>query len=171
MAGELMHVERVSVIPVSRIVAVLLSQGTDRVHSPAHASEIAGMVGADAILVFAVTEYNPYDPPSVALSVQLFAATPRAAYGALAEPNSAPARPNAGRVLVQTQRRLDASHADVVEDVRRFARHRGADENPYGWRKYIVSQQHFIRYCCHTAIRGLLEGQGWSTVAQNDTAG
>ncbi len=167
MAGELMHVERVSVVPVSRVLAVLASQGTDRVHSPTHASEIAEMVGADAILVFAVTEYDPYDPPSVALSMQLFAATPRAPYGGPLDEAGGQETPvsRAGRVLAQTQRRMDASHMDVVEDVRRYARQRSADDSPYGWRRYVVSQQHYIQFCCHTAIKGLLDGQGWPVVA------
>ncbi len=170
MAGELMHVERVSVIPVSRVLAVLSSQGTDRVHSPIHASEIAGMVGAEAILVFAVTEYDPYDPPSVALSVQLFAATPRAPYpGPLDSDPAGSSQANGvaatGRVLAQTQRRVDASHADVVEEIRRYARQRSANNSPYGWRQYMVSQQHFIQFCCHAAIRGLLDEQGWPVVA------
>jgi hypothetical protein len=166
MAGELMHVERVSVIPVSRVLAVLASQGTDRIHSPAHASEIAGMVGADAILVVAVTEYDAFDPPSLAMSVQLFAAAPRDAYGAPLDAGDAnPELKATGRVLAQTQRRLDASHEDVVEDIRAYARQRSADNSPYGWRRYVVSQQHFIQYGCHAVLRGLLDGQGWPILA------
>jgi hypothetical protein len=165
MAGELMHAERVSVIPVSRVLAVLSAQGTDRVQSPTHAGEIAAQVGAEAILVFAVTEYDPYDPPSLAISAQLFAADPPPTHRA---PRGDPGTPvsqdaahagGAGHVLAQTQQRFDASHADVVDDIRGYARLRSADESPYGWRRYVVSQQHFIEYCCYATVRGLLNGQ------------
>lgn len=169
MAGELMHADRVSVVPVSRVLAVLGSQGKDRVESPAHASEVAGRVGADAILVFAVTEYDPYDPPSLSISAQLYAATPRPAYGAPDDEDGGgselPKSGGGGRMLAQTQARFDATHADVVEDIKDYARRRGADGSPYGWRRYIVSQQDFIRYCCHATIRGLLNGQGWPVLA------
>lgn len=165
MAGELMHAERVTVVPVSRVLAVLASQGTDRVNSPAHATEVAGRVGADAILVFAVTEYDPYDPPSVSISAQLYAANPRPAYGAPDEEGGESKKPAGGRMLAQTQARFDATHADVVADIKEYARRRGADESPYGWRRFVVSQQDFIRYCCHATIRGLLNGQGWQVAA------
>jgi len=169
MAGELMHAERVSVVPVSRVLAVLASQGTDRVQSPAHASEVAGRVGAEAILIFAVTEYDPYDPPSVSISAQLYAATPRPAYGALDDGSGGVSsdshQTSGGRMLAQTQGRFDATHTEVIADIREYARSRGADDSPYGWRRYIVSQQDFLRYCCHATIRGLLNGQGWPVLA------
>jgi len=170
MAGELMHAERVSLVPVSRVLAVLASQGTDRIQSPAHATEIAARVGADAILVFAVTEYDPYDPPSMAISAQLYAATPRPAYGAPPGGGDetstiAPRVAAGGHVLAQAQRRFDATHADVIDDIRDYAERRSSDRRPYGWRRYVVSQQHFIQYCCYATIRELLNGQGWPVVA------
>ncbi len=71
---------------------------------------------------------------------------------------AAPRRARPERLLGQTQQVFDASHSSVVADVRRFARLRRGDGGPYGWRKYVVSQQHFIRYCCHATIRALLNG-------------
>ena len=157
MAGELSYAEHISVIPVSRVLGVLASQGVDRVESPAHASEIATLVGADAILVFAVTEYDPYDPPRVGISAQVFGAAPKRDTGDPGEPAiGVGARETSNRPLTETQRRFDAAHADVADEIRSFARQRGADESPYGWRKYVVSQQHFIQYCCSSTVGALL---------------
>ena len=157
MAGELSYAEHISVIPVSRVLGVLASQGVDRVESPAHASEIAARVGADAILVFAVTEYDPYDPPRVGISAQLFAATPKRDTGDHGEPATGIGSSETSiRPLTDTQRRFDAAHADVADEIRSFARQRDADGSAYGWRKYVVSQQHFIQYCCSSTVRALL---------------
>jgi len=154
MAGELSYAEHISVIPVSRVLGVYAGQGVDRVESPAHAREIARRLGADAILVFAVTEYDPYDPPRVAISAQLFAA---ATTGERREPLTENGSSEASsRPLTETQRRFDAAHADVADEIRSFARQRGADGSAYGWRKYVVSQQHFIQYCCSSTVRALL---------------
>ena len=76
LASELSYAEGISVIPVSRVLAVLAAQGRSGVESPAHALELVGLLGADAILVFAVTEYDPYAPPSIGLSAQLFGKQP-----------------------------------------------------------------------------------------------
>ena len=154
MAGELSYAEHISVIPVSRVLGLLAGQGMDRVESPAHASEIATRLGADAILVFAVTEYNPYDPPRVGISAQVFAAAPTGDQEGLA--NGVGSTGTSSPPLTETQRRFDAALADVADEIRSFARQRSADNSAYGWRKYVVSQQHFIQYCCSSTVRALL---------------
>lgn len=176
MASELSHADGISVIPVSRVLGVLTAQGHEGVKSPSHALELVGLLGADAILVFAVTEYDPYDPPSIGISAQLYGARPGPSGGAL-DPvdlsrqaslarSQAPAAPQ--RLLAQTQRVFDASHGSVVADIQEFARSRGGDESPFGWRKYVVSQQHYIRYCCYATIKTLLNGQREPVLGQTD---
>ena len=81
MAGELAHADDVAVIPVSRVLQVLAVQGAGRIESPEHALEVARLVGADALLVFAVTDYDPYDPPRVGISAQLYGTRPGAGGG------------------------------------------------------------------------------------------
>lgn len=173
MASELSYAESVSVIPVSRVLGVLAAQGLSRVESPSRALELVGLLGADAILVFAVTEYDPYDPPSIGISAQLYGTRPGPGNSSLdpvalsrqAGLAASDASVSPQRLLAQTQRVFDASHESVVGDVRKFARLRGADDGPYGWRKYVVSQQHYMRYCCHATIEALLNRQRESALA------
>jgi hypothetical protein len=164
MASELTYAEGVSVVPVSRVLGVLSAQGVDRVQSPDHAMELAELLGADLVLVFAVTEYDPYDPPSIGISAQLYGTRPRPRGGAL-DPVAlsrqvalGPARPvPVSRGLIAScQRVFDASHDAVVADIKRFAAKRGGDDSPWGWRKYMVSQQHYLRFCCYAAAEALL---------------
>ncbi|MBI4716494.1 MAG: hypothetical protein HY763_01700 [Planctomycetes bacterium] len=165
MAVELGYTEGISVIPVSRVLGVLAGQGREAVASPDHARRVAEQVGADAILVFAVTAYDPYDPPSIGITAQLYAAGsgggvgPEPTAGA-AEPRRTPTEPRdaAAGILAQAEAVFDASHAAVVDDVREFAQRRDADDSPYGWRKYVVTQQGFIRYCCFATLRALFSG-------------
>jgi hypothetical protein len=167
MASELGYAEGIAVIPVSRVLSVLALDGREAVESQAHALELARLLGADAILVFAVTEYDPYAPPSIGLSAQLLGARSRKG-GREVDPvalsrqatlaASGSQAPSRG-LLGQVQGVFHASHESVVSDIRKFAGQRSADAGPYGWRKYIVSQQHFIRYCCHATVRMLLSGQ------------
>ncbi len=173
MASELSYADGISVIPVSRVLGVLAAQGLSGVESPSHALELLELLGADSILVFAVTEYDPYTPPSIGISAQLYGTRTGAGDSALdpvalsrqaslATFNSAR---SPRRLLAQSERIFDASHESVAASIREFARRRGADESPYGWRKYVVSQQHFIRFCCFATIRSLLNGQHESVLA------
>lgn len=175
MASELSYADGISVIPVSRVLGVLAGDGLDRVGSPTHALELADALGADAILVFAVTEYDPFDPPSIGVSAQLYGRRPRAdaltmdPVALSRRMNLASASPDrlSRGLLGTTQRVFDASQGAVVAEIKRFAAARGGDGSPYGWRKFVVSQQHFIRFCCHATIRLLLQERRESDVADD----
>jgi len=164
MASELSYAKGVSLIPVSRVLGVLAAQGLDQVKSRSHAMELVGLLGADAILVFSITEYDPYDPPRMGISAELFGTRPDGRGGLImpialtrqASLRASTARPFTNGLLAQTQRVFDASHGSVVDEIRTFAQRRQGDPSPYGWRKYVVSQEHFIRFCCHSTIRELL---------------
>lgn len=163
MASELSYLEGVKVIPVSRVLAVLARQGRQEIGSPSHALEVADALGADAILVFAVTEYDPYNPPIVGLAAQLYGERREDSVGRIdpilvsrqARPFSVSARAPATFPLVQAERVFDASHRDVVDAVKAYAADRDTDGGPLGWEKYRASQRHYLRYCCHAVIREL----------------
>jgi len=166
MASELSYADNVRVIPVSRVLGMLAAQGLERVESATHAEQLARWVGADAILVFAVTEYDPYDPPSIGISAQLYGSRPRpgidlpgplASYERPIGEPQVPQDPQV-RVLAESQRVYDASHERIVREIRLFARLRNADESPYGWRRYVVDQQGFMRFCSFATVYDLLGG-------------
>ncbi|UCF32628.1 MAG: hypothetical protein JSV78_09875 [Phycisphaerales bacterium] len=164
MARELSYAEGVKVVPVNRVLALLGAQGVGEVRSPEHAMELARLLGVDGLLVFVVTEYDPYEPPIIGITCQLYGTRPLAPLGGM-DPvvlsrqarDYTPAGETRTRgLLAETQRFFDASHESVVDGVREFAEKRGAGGSPYGWRLYLVSQQHFMEYCCHATIRSLL---------------
>jgi hypothetical protein len=158
MAVELGYVQGLRVIPVSRVLGVLAAQGVDGIASPAHAVEVAQWVGADAILVFAITEYDPYDPPRVGITAQLFGAK-ASDVGNDGQPHEE-GQAKAGDpvpVLAETQRVFDASHAAVIGEVQEFAKRRVADDSPYGWRQYVATQQGFVEFCCHRTVSALAQ--------------
>jgi len=164
MAGELTYVDGVDVIPVSRVLGALSALGLKGVESATDAWELRELLGADAILVFAVTEYDPYDPPSIGIDAQLYGRTRDAGrhgldpvavsrHASFAASEHAPAR---REPLAQAQRVFDAGHDDVARAVEVFAQTRGGEGNPFGWRKYVVSQRDYIRFCCHETLEMLM---------------
>lgn len=176
MAIELSYADGISVIPVSRVLGVLSAQGRETVESPGHAAYLAHVLGADAILVFAVTRYDPYDPPSIGITAQLYAA--RAAPGISPSDQSESMQSSSGSagdmrgdtpaLLAQSSAVHDATHAAVAEDIKDFARYRKADKSPYGWRKFVVSQQGFIQYCCYATVRSLLGGDPYTATVSSE---
>jgi len=168
MASELSFADGIQVVPVSRVLVVLAAQEEAGIESPEHALQVARLLGVDAVLVFAVTEYDPYDPPSIGITAQLYGQRPEQGFGRMdpvalsrrPRPAASAAEAPPSRLLAQTQRVFDASHASIVEDVREFARGRGGSQSPYGWREYVVNQREYMRFCCYATIRALLGGDG-----------
>jgi hypothetical protein len=164
MASELSHVDGFEVVPVSRVLAVLARQNEAGIVSPAHASEVREVLGADAILVFAITEYDPYEMPVVGIAAQLYGTSSSeriAGFDPVLVSRSAttPAMRSveaADEPLAQATRVYNASHEPTIDEVKAFARLRLADASPLGWRKYTASQQLYLRFCCHATIKELV---------------
>lgn len=165
MASELGYVEKVDVIPLSRTLAVLARQGRTEIESPGHALDVARQLGADALLLFAVTEYQPYEPPVVGIAAQLYGVQGRDQGGRVdpirvtRQASSFGDATGAGSfgLLAQSEQVFDASHDSVVERIKGYDRWRRADASPFGWRRVVVSQTEYLRFCCHETIRALME--------------
>jgi len=162
MASELSQVQGLNVVGVNRVMAVLARQGRDNVTSPAHAVEICELLGVDAILVFAVTEFDPYSPPVVGLAVQVYGPQPRemgfdpVATSRQARPFPGDGEDERNRPWAQVQRTYNAAHDSVVAAVEAYGKTRDAERSPMGWRKYLASQELYLRFCCHSAIEELM---------------
>lgn len=154
LAAEFLAFRGVTVVPPNLTAAALSRRGKGRVDSPGEAQALAREFHADATIVTAVTHYDPYHPPRIGLVMQWYAA-PRAsevlpAGGAGAET----AQASAGVApLLQVQRVFNAADEGLYDDVKDYADDRDEEEGPYDWKRYLRSQELFMRYCCWAAIR------------------
>ena len=170
MASELAQWPGVRVIPLTRVLAQLAAEGKERIESPAHALKVMERVGADGIVVFAVTEYDPYLPPVMGLTAQLYGIGPEQAGGFDPVAASRQASPfEAGAYLelprAEYHRVFNSSDEAVQREIRRFALRRNAEDSPYGWRKFMASQENFWRFCCAVTTRELIRQEVTQVVA------
>lgn len=179
IASECLSFPGVAVIPVNRTLAELSRQGKERVETPEDAVQLARTLGADATIVTAVTEYDPYDPPVVGLLMQWYSADPSlppAGFDPVTasratsstELRLSAADPTAPRW--QIQRVFDADDEELLKQIRAFAARRGGHQSPYGWHKYTKSQELYVRYCGWALIRTmlLLNGDGQLAVEPDE---
>lgn len=165
LASEFLSFAEVSVVPVNLALAALARRGKTRVETAEEALALAEELGADATIVMAVTEYNPYDPPSVGLVMQWYGVS-RRGWGGRLDPVAASRRASptpfelsaadASAPQWQVQRVFNAAQKDVLEDVKAFAAQRPGARSPYDWRRYTKSQELYVRYCCWAMIRTML---------------
>lgn len=179
VASEAVGFPGIAVVPVNLTLAALAREGKSRVETPAEAAELARQFGAQATLVTAVTEYRPYDPPVIGLIMQWYV-LPEASAGPgqvanTHDPNACSTLPelsdiqNAGP-RAQLQRVFDAANEDVLAEVKTFAHQRDGHSSPYGWQRYIKSQELYVRYCCWSLIRSILavEKSQWVVSAADE---
>jgi len=165
LASELSCVQGVSVLPVNRVVAFLATQSKDQIESPAHALAVAEAVGADAILVAGITEYDAYTP-TVGLALQMYT-VPRPSLPAfdpvlasrVAQPLTFAEMADALTPVGQVQIVYNGAHAHVVDAVRNYAKDRTECQNPFGWRQYLKVQTLFLRFCWYDAVDRLMAQQ------------
>jgi hypothetical protein len=159
MASELSSIRGVGVIGVTRVQAVLADQGVGQIQSPVHAMAVCDRLGADAILVFAVTEYDPYTPViGIAAQIYTRGRTPQNAGPQEAGKPFAASQPeSSARPWAQVQHVFNGTHEQVQKRVKEYADSRSGDNSPYGWKKYLASQERYLRFCCFSVARELME--------------
>ncbi|MCK6483721.1 MAG: hypothetical protein HUU22_13230 [Phycisphaerae bacterium] len=163
LASELTQSGGVTIVPVNRVAAALIARGGLHVRSPAQAYEVCRAVGADAMLISAVTEYQPYPPMIVGATLELFV-LPEASARERSADGTARHASTGGDVALdgpaaQVQLTWDASHTETVRRVRAFGERRDSEAGPMGWRRYLVTQEGFLRFCAFEGIDALISGE------------
>jgi len=157
-------------VPLNRTLAAMRALEMPAVQSPEDALALAQAVGADAVLVTTVTAYDPYDPPTLGLTLALFGDTLRL-HGAGPPPDvdpialaSAPsdlaAMPRTtyrDRPLSTVSEMLDARNHQVLRDLIAFARGRHDLEGPLGYRVYTARMDLFTEFAAATSVDRLLQ--------------
>jgi hypothetical protein len=176
LASELLSSEYFAVVPVNRALATLAAAGKSTVESADDALELARTLGADATLVMAITDFDPYEPPRVGLTLQYYPArVPDRRPGF--DPVSASRRASDARQvadrhapprLLQAQRSFDAASSATQRDIREYGRRRKGQQSPRDWRVHMASQELFLLYSCWAAIQTNLEQRGVYLEPQRD---
>ncbi len=68
-ARELQKTPGVEVIPVGVVETTMRTYGLQNLAGPDDAVKLAALLNADAVVIGTVTEFSPYDPPRVGLSI------------------------------------------------------------------------------------------------------
>lgn len=153
---QLQQVQGLTVIPVDRVVSVFVGLGIDQIQSAEQAMLVCERLGADALLVPAVTAWEPYDPPKMGASLSLFTLP-----GSFSPPNDVDPRvlarqasPRPGASLpapgpdgfFQAAGMFDAANGSVREALFRHAQGRTEPMGPFGPREFLVSSDRYASF-------------------------
>lgn len=164
LTEEIARVQGLEAIPVQRVLVAMRALDIGAVESPAQARAIANVLGVDGLIVGSITAYDPYRPPKLGLTLQLYAADQSVdAAGDMRALRSAPGddlddhgflaqdAPSAGVSAV-----VDAADNGVLLAVERFAKGRTDRNTAYAWERYLVVMELYSQFVCHRLLGDLL---------------
>ena len=162
---QLQQVPGLTVIPVNRTVEVLLSLRLEKVQSEQQAALVCELLGCDGLVVPTITIYDPYSPPKLGASLQVFLKPA----GAVARPAALNPREMArqaapvagqslppGGAIIQAVNLFDAQNGSVRAAVLQYASGRNDPAGPLGAKEYLVSMDRYWGFVYHLLIADLL---------------
>lgn len=151
-------------VPTNRVLAAMRALHLASVATPAEARRLADALGVDAVIVGTITAYDPYDPPTLGLTLgvlhragaQAGAVDPRALQAAGSERGLVPAR-DAPTVVVAEH--LDGRNHEVLFDLKRYAEGRQNPQAALGWRSYLASMELYTQFAAYRSVGRLLDAE------------
>ena len=165
---ELQQVQGLQVIPVNRVLAVLSDLGIENVETATDALIVADALNVDGVIVGSITRYEPYPPPMIGMTVQLYTRLDTlkkeqssqfhldpAVLALAAKPfELAPASPV--KPLAMAIQIIDARQDIVVQRLKEYAKNRNNNDTaPLAWKRY-TTQRNYLRFVSHEIIGELL---------------
>ena len=162
--GQLQQVQGLTAIPVNRVVEVYASLKIAQVQSEEQAAVVCDLLGCDALLVPTVTLYDPYSPPKLGASLQLFQKSwnftrpqqvdPRE-LARQAAPELTQSLPANGNFL-QVVGMYDAANGSTREALWMYSEGRNDPKGPLGSKEYLVSMDRYCGFAYSSLIKDLL---------------
>ena len=160
---QLQQVEGIDTIPVNRVLAAMQATGTRSITTSAEATQLAGVLDVDAIIVGTITAWDPYPPPTMGMAIQLFAN--RFETGAAIDPHVlvrspsgdvAPGDLGPPRAAAQAAGVFDSRNHQTLAWLNEFAAGRTAPDEPFGSDIYLMNMELYTQFVSYRLIHDLL---------------
>lgn len=164
---QLQQVDGLTVLTVNQVLRVLDELGMESIESATDAMFLADELQVEVIIAGAINRYEPYQPPLVAMRLELFSRREM-----LRDQDSSRFHVNPADLarapkpmeldLQETiepksalSRVFDASTVETIKRMKRYALGRDGEATPFGW-KIHMTQRRYLRFVSHEMIVELL---------------
>jgi hypothetical protein len=171
------QVQGVRCLPLNRTIAGMRSMNIQELSSPEEAQKLATLLGADAIIVGSITEYEPYNPPRLGLALALYSRPGLLdkGGGAQIDTRQLTYQPTDYHYFPRSTYKdapesvvsefLDGKNHQVMMDVQGYAAGRSDPSSAMAWRRYLASMDLFCEFGAWHCVNRLLEHE-WIRVAR-----
>jgi len=136
--NEMQQVAGWNVLPLNKTLMAMRRLGIQTIDKPEDIRNLANLLGANAVVIPAVTAYDPYNPPAMGMILQLY--------------DTSSAIP-----VAQVNAVFNATNQSVLRELRDFARGRTQYDSAMQDQKYLMDSDLYARFVCHAMVRRLIE--------------
>jgi len=171
LVNQIERVENLHALPVNRVLAAMEAGQIQQVDSPAVAMTLMRVLGADGLIVGSISLCDPYDPPKLAMAMELYASEQTERYelvqlrylSSAATAEQAYIQPpdiELDQPVSQVSAAFDASDPAVRAELEKYAAARGAERGDRDdWRRYRINMNLFREFVAAGMTRRLLEAE------------
>ncbi|HVS69914.1 MAG TPA: hypothetical protein VHQ47_01520 [Phycisphaerae bacterium] len=152
--AEMQQVRGLTALPLNKTLLAMHKLNLRSINSPEAAEKVAAALNADGIIIPAITAYDPYNPPLVGMTLELYNVMPASAPGAMS-----PAAADSAQPDLQVSAVFNATNESVLRELRDFAQGRTQADSAFGDQKFLVDSDAYMRFVCHAMVRRLMEVQ------------
>jgi len=161
---QLQQVNGLTVVPVNRVIEVFASLRLDRIQSEAQAALVCDLLEVDAIVIPTITAYDPYNPPKLGASLQVFHKPGNYSRPTNIDPYqlSRAATPGTRDAIIpltgaiQAVGVFDSANGSVREKLALYAAGRNDPTGPMGAKEYMMSMDRYVGFVYSELIRQVL---------------
>lgn len=173
--AEMQQVRDLNVLPLNKTLLAMRRLGVRDINDPKTAQKIAEMLGADGLVIPAVTAYDPYNPPTIGMVLQLYTpasdplrndlppdaplSSPQTLHSNPANPvviaDANPAGP--AQPVSQVSAVFNAGNQTVLEELHVFASGRADYDSALAERAFLLDSDRYLRFVCHAMVRRLMD--------------
>jgi hypothetical protein len=169
-------VENLNVLPLNKTLLAMQRLGIRSIDDVKSAQRLAEFLGADGLVIPAVTAFDPYTPPTVGMVLQLYTpaqAAPTTAPAARSDsirsnpdtvifatdiPTGPPPSPiPAQQPVSQVSAVFNATNQSVLKELHVFAAGRTQYDSALADQKFLMDSDSYMRFVCHAMIRRLMD--------------
>ncbi len=177
LARHLENAPYMDVLPVNRVLAAMDAAGMEALNSPSDALALLRALNADGLVVGSITSYDPYDPPKIGLTLELYARqrTPHRSPLDLRSLSGAAVAGQAGNLPSSTTRQpvattggfFDSADPETRDALTYYANDRGPEPNEHAPRIYRINIDLFSEFVCFVMSGRLLHAESQRLAATN----
>ncbi len=166
LAQQVEQVSGITVLPVNRVLEAMRATGLERIGSVGQAMGLMQTLDADGLIVGTVTAWDPYEPPKIGATVQLYTRRAPDAAGVdtraltyAATDDRLPGLIEHDQPTAQASGYFDAANGEVLTRIKAYATGRTPLDSPAGWRAYLLSMDLYTEFVSYELTRRLLDSE------------